>query len=237
MRVVVSIGGSVLAPGLDSDRIAAYASTIGSLTADCQAGVVVGGGSVAREYIETARELGADEVFLDQVGIKVTRLNARLLITALDEQATLTPPEDYETARQAFRHGEVPVMGGVTPGQTTDAVAVALAESVGADLLVFATSTDGVYDTDPETDPDAERFETLSPQELVDIVVPMDRDAGASAPVDLLAAKLIDRAKLRSIVLDGSDPTRILSATLHGTHDGTDIVPVGVDQPDQWGDQ
>jgi uridylate kinase, putative len=238
MRVVVSIGGSVLAPGLDSDRIAAYASAVGSLTAEeCQVGVVVGGGSVAREYIGTARELGANEVLLDQLGIGVTRLNARLLITALDEQATLTPPEDYETAGQAFRRGEVPIMGGVSPGQTTDAVAVALAESIGADLLVFATSADGVYSADPETDADAEQFETLSPQELVDIVVPMGRDAGASAPVDLLAAKLIDRAELRTIVLDGSDPERILSATLHGTHEGTDIVPVGSDRPDLWGEQ
>ena len=63
MRVVVSIGGSVLAPDLDPDRVAAYAEAVERLVADgCEVGVVVGGGSIARKYIGTARELGANEV-------------------------------------------------------------------------------------------------------------------------------------------------------------------------------
>jgi len=117
------------------------------------------------------------------------------------------------------------VMGGITPGQTTDAVAAALAEFVGADLLVFATGADGVYTADPNTDPDAEQYERLTPADLVDVVAPMSRDAGASAPVDLLAAKLIERAGIRTVVLDGTDPERVGQAVLTGEHSGTDVVP------------
>lgn len=235
MRVVVSIGGSVLAPELDPERVAAYADAVERLTAEgCEIGVVVGGGGVAREYITTARELGGDEVELDELGIGTTRLNARLLIAALDEAAAPAPATGYDEATTAFRRGEVPVMGGMSPGQTTDAVAVALAESVDADLLVFATSADGVYDVDPNRHDDATRFESLSPAELVDVVLPMSRDAGSSAPVDLLAAKLIDRAGIRSIVLDGTDPDAVVDAALRGDHTGTNVIPEGSTEPTRW---
>ncbi len=235
MRVVVSIGGSVLAPELESERVAAYAGALDRLVAGgCDPGAVVGGGGVAREYITTARALGGDEVQLDELGIGATRLNARLLIAALEDAAAPSPATGYDEAASALRRGEIPVMGGMTPGQTTDAVAVALAESVDADLLVFATSADGVYDVDPNSHDAAARFDELSPAELVDVVLPMSRDAGASAPVDLLAAKLIGRAGIRAVVLDGTDPTDVVDAVLHGDHTGTDIVPDGSSEPPAW---
>ncbi len=235
MRVVVSIGGSILAPDLDADRVAGHAAVIESLAeAGCELGIVVGGGGVAREYIDTARQLDANEVQLDQLGIDVTRINARLLISALGASVKPTPAADYDTAGDALRRGDISVMGGITPGQTTDAVAAALAEYIGADLLVYATSTDGVYDADPDVDSEAIKYTTMSPAELVDLIVPMSRDAGASAPVDILAAKLIERAEMRTIVLDGSDPEAIESAVLDGTHTGTDVIPQGSSEPAAW---
>ena len=236
MRVVVSIGGSVLAPDLDARRVEGHAAVVETLAEEgCEIGAVVGGGGVARDYIGAARELGANEVQLDQIGIDVTRINARLLIAALGPSVDPKVAHDYEDAGDAIRRGDVSVMGGVMPGQTTDAVAAALAEYVGADLLVYATSVDGVYSADPSTDDDAEKYEQLTGGELVDVIAPMSRDAGASAPVDLLAAKLIERAEMRTIVLDGTDPSRIEDAVLRGEHTGTDIVPTGVEgEPSYW---
>jgi len=237
MRVVCSIGGSVLAPSLEADRVAGYAAAVEELAGEgCELGVVVGGGDVAREYISTARELGANEAALDRLGVAATRLNARLLGSALEETPP-SPVESYEAAVEAIRRGDVATMGGVVVGQTTDAVAAALAESIDADLLVYATNTDGVYDADPAIDPDAERFDRLTPSELVDVVAPMSRDAGASAPVDLLAATLIQRSALRAVVLDGTDPGRIVDAVLRGEHDGTDIVPAATAEPGRWAGQ
>jgi len=236
MRVVVSIGGSVLAPDLDAQRVERHAAVVETLVDEgCEIGAVVGGGGVARDYIGTARELGANEVQLDQIGIDVTRINARLLIAALGANVDPKVARDYEDAGDAIRRGDISVMGGVMPGQTTDAVAAALAEYVDADLLVYATSVDGVYSADPSSDDSAEKYETLTGSELVDVIAPMSRDAGASAPVDLLAAKLIERSEMRTIVLDGTDPSRIESAVLRGEHGGTDIVPDGVDdEPTYW---
>jgi uridylate kinase len=236
MRVVLSIGGSVLAPDLDASRVEAHAGVVESLASEgVQIGVVVGGGGVARDYIDTARALDANEVQLDQIGIDVTRINARLLIAALGAPAAPSPAHDYEEAGEALRRGDVAVMGGVSPGHTTDAVAAALAEYVDADLLVFATSVDGVYSADPNEDDTAEKYDSLSGTALVDLVAPMSRDAGAAAPVDLLAAKLIERAGMRAVVLDGTDPTAVASAVLRGEHTGTDVVPDGTGaEPTYW---
>ena len=241
MRVVISIGGSVLAPDLDSRRVDTTAGAVTRVDAHAESiqsivdggwevGAVVGGGGVARDYIHAARDLGANEVQLDQIGIDVTRINARLLIASLGDVVDPTPAREYDEAANAVRRGDVAVMGGVTAGQTTDAVAAALAEYIGADLLVYATSVDGVYDADPATDPDAQKYDRLTPGELVDVIVPMSRDAGAAAPVDLLAAKLIERAGMRAVVLDGTDPERIEAAVLDGEHSGTDIAPVDADR-------
>lgn len=230
MRVVISIGGSVLAPDLRHERVNEHAAVVETLADEgIDVGTVVGGGGVAREYIRTGRELGANEIELDDIGISVTRLNARLLISALGDIAAPSPAEDYETAGEAMRRGDVTVMGGVVAGQTTDAVAAALAEYVDADLLVYATSVPGVFNADPKEDETAERFDQITPGDLVDVIADIEMAAGANAPVDLLAAKLIERSHMRTIVLDGTDPKRIERAVLDGEHEGTDIVPAGGD--------
>ncbi len=225
MKVIVSIGGSVLVPTVEYDRIDEYAAVIERLDeAGHTVGIVVGGGPTAREYITTARDLGANEIELDQLGIAVTRLNARLLIAALDDRAAPTPPQDHDIAREAIRRGDIPIMGGTVAGHTTDAVATALAEYTDADLLVYATSVPGVYDADPDTDPDATKFDSLTPSELVDVVGGIEMEAGSNAPVDLLATKLLQRSGLRAVVLDGTEPTNVADA-IEGEHTGTDIVP------------
>jgi uridylate kinase len=232
MRAVVSIGGSVLVPEVQAERVRSYAAVIESLDAAGHTlGTVVGGGPAAREYIGAARELGANEVELDQLGIAVTRLNARLLVAALPDLAAPAPPESYDDAREALQRGDVPVMGGTSAGHTTDAVGTALAEHVGADLLVYATSVPGVFDADPNADPDAEQYDEITTGELVELIAATEMDAGSNAPVDLLAAKLLERSGIRAIVLDGTDPAAVEQAIRTGEHDGTDIVPSDANEP------
>jgi uridylate kinase len=225
MKIVVSVGGSVLVPELDAGRVDAYATVLEGLDdAGHELAVVVGGGPAARDYIAAGRELGANEIELDQLGIAVTRLNAKLLIAALDDRAASVPPEDYETARAALRRGDIPVMGGTEPGHTTDAVGTALAEYTDADVLIYATSVPGVYDADPNVDPTATKYDEITAADLVSLIGSLEMDAGSNAPVDLLAAKLIDRAGLRAAVVDGTNPEAV-AAAVDGDHDGTDILP------------
>lgn len=236
MTVVVSIGGSVLSPDLSPNSIIDHAEMVRELVNEgIDVGVVVGGGPIARDYIETARALGEDEITLDTIGIDVTRLNAKLLIAALDDIAAAAPSHTYRAAGDCLRRGEVCVMGGVAPAQTTDAVSAALAEYVNAELLVYATSVSGVYDADPNEGCRAAKYDRLTAQELVGVIADIEMTAGSSAPVDLLAAKIIQRSGMRTIVIDGHDPNLITKAVLTGEHEGTDIIPVGGrSDPDRW---
>ena len=74
-------------------------------------------------------------------------------------------PCTYSEAAES--NHRIVVMGGVSPGQTTDAVSAILAERVHADRLVIATSVEGVYTADPEIDPSAKMIDVMTPKELV----------------------------------------------------------------------
>jgi len=143
--VVLSLGGSILAPGEpDAAFLRLLADALRSLARSRRLFVVTGGGRTARAYIEAGRALGAPEPYLDRLGIKITRLNARLLIAALGGKSPDEMPHTIEEAVAAGGSARLVVMGGTTPGHTTDAVAAELAQAVHAARLVNATSVDGV---------------------------------------------------------------------------------------------
>jgi len=222
MKIIVSIGGSVLAKELQPEKFKGYATVIKEIGKNHTVFIVTGGGKAAREYIGVARDLGSDEATCDFIGIDITRLNARLLIAALGEAAYYEPPSNYKEARTASLTGKIVVMGGVTPGQTTDAVSAVLSEYIGADLLINATSIDGVYTSDPKKNKDARKFETMTPHQLIEIVMKTEMVAGANSPIDLLAAKMIERSNIKTIVLNGENPQNILDA-VSGKYRGTVI--------------
>jgi uridylate kinase len=218
MILVLSIGGSVI--DHDRDQLTRYARILRDLRSDHTLFVVVGGGAAARDYIGMARAFDADEAFCDLIGIAVTRLNARLLIAALGGAAYPVPPETQEDASVAALSGRIVVMGGTIPGHTTDAVAAILAEYVHADILIDATSTDGIYTKDPKKHPDAVKLDELSPAHLVEIIAAERMVAGANLPLDMLAAKIIERSGIITVVLDGREPGQVVDA-VNGKQVGT----------------
>ncbi len=215
MLIVLSLGGSILAKNLDPDRFLKYAEVLRNISKKHTLIVITGGGESARHYIGAARAIGADEVTCDYIGIEITRLNAQLLAAALGPDASPEIPTNYIEAAKAVRPGKVVVMGGVTPGQTTDAVAAILAEYLRADLLIIATSIDGVYSSDPNCDPTAVKFDKISPEKLINIVMAIEMKAGSKSPVDPVAAKIIERCKLDALVMDARDPA-LLGEILEG---------------------
>jgi uridylate kinase len=183
--------------------------------------VVVGGGGEARRYITVARNLGIDEGTSDEIGILITRLNANLLIAALGERAYPKVAESHAEAKKYAESNKIVVMGGITPGQTTDAVAAVLSERVGASVFINVTSVDGIYSSDPNKDKKAKRFETLTPQQLLEIVGGTALTAGSNTVLDIVAARVVERSHIPLIVLDGSDPENLSRAILSGEFHGT----------------
>ncbi len=222
MKVVISLGGIFFA---DAEKVKAVAAIFDELAESCSLCIVTGGGERAREYIGLARDLGANEAFCDYMGIALTRINAKLLIAAL-KNAYPEPLLDYTDVDVATVNGEdgrIAVMGGVSPGHTTDAVAAILAEYVNADLLLIVTSVDGVYDADPRTDPNAKKFDKLSPKELVALTMKGKLKAGSRIVIDPVAAKIIERSGMKTIVIDGRSNPRAIIDAVKGEHHGTEI--------------
>lgn len=221
MILVYSLGGSILA-GRDAQSLQEYANALKQLSQEHKIFVVVGGGRIAREYIEKARALGASELFCDQIGIGATKLNSMLLVAALDGAAPEEIPASYSQAAES--NHKIVVMGGLSPGQTTDAVSAMLAERVHADRLVIATSVDGVYTADPEVDPSAKKIKVMTPRALVRMAMETEMKAGSRSPIDPLAAKIIERSSIPTAVVLGSKIEN-LKKGISGDHDGTEIKP------------
>ena len=221
MKVVISLGGIYFA---DAEKIKNVAPIFDELAKSCSLCVVTGGGERAREYITIARDLGANEALCDYMGIALTRINAKLLISALNN-AYPEPFFDYKDVAMAKvkdKEERIAVMGGVSPGYTTDAVAAILAEYVNADLILIVTSVDGVYDADPRIELNARKYEKLTPKELVALTMKGELKAGSRIVIDPVAAKIIERSGIKTIVIDGHNPRDILGA-VHGKHQGTEI--------------
>jgi uridylate kinase len=222
--VVISVGGSILIQDKDDITfIRKLAKVLIGKTANHKLYVVTGGGRVAREYIRIGRELGASETYLDEIGIEVTRLNARLLITALGDNAYHVPAKTIDEALHAGKTHQIVVMGGLHPGFTTDAVSAMVAERVNAARLVNATSVAGVYTSDPKKDPRAKMLKKLTFDELIKIVDRSEHAAGPNIVFDPLAAKIVKRSNIRTLVCDGRNLPVLMSAIDNKDFTGTII--------------
>jgi uridylate kinase len=206
MKFVLSLGGSVLGFSEGFEKIAEnlqkFADVLEKLSEEHTIFVVVGGGKIARDYIQVGREVGADETYCDLIGIAVTRLNAMLLASAI-KSAPRRIPVDFIEAAELGKMYSIVVMGGTFPGHTTDATAALLAEFVSADVFLNATSVDGVYTDDPRTNREARKIPRMSPSELVELISRTEMGAGANVVIDLLAAKVIERSKIRTVIFLG----------------------------------
>jgi len=219
--VVISLGGSILIPTLEKNKIEEYVPVLQEIAARHRLFVVVGGGGEARRYIEVARRLGIDEGTSDEIGILITRLNATLLVSALRDMAYPKVAESHAEAKKFAEAGKIVVMGGITPGQTTDAVAAVLAERVRADVFINVTSVDGIYSADPKKVKTATRYATLTPTQLLEIVGGTALTAGSNTVLDIVAARVVERSHIPLVVLDGTKPKNLSSAILTGKFTGT----------------
>jgi len=225
MHVVLSIGGSSINPAgtPDLEFLRAMAQLI-KKSKNCF-GILAGGGSIARTYAKAARELGSGEYEADSIAITSTKQNAQLVVAALatagiDVHRTVAP--GFEEAKEAAAIRKVVVMGGTIPGITTDTDAVLLAEAIGAKRVVNISNVDAIYDSDPKTNPAAQKFVRMNYEELVQLAGASDkRLAGTNFVFDMLACRLIARSKIETHFVGGKNRSDVENAIEGKKHNGT----------------
>ncbi|MCL2116635.1 MAG: UMP kinase [Methanobrevibacter sp.] len=210
MRIVAAIGGSIIIKGKTYKKFQEYSEILKELSCEHEIFVVVGGGQPAREYIKIARDLGCGEAKCDDLGIEVTRLNAKLLIFALDDFAFPTIPHNFQQALEYSSSEKIVVMGGTEPAHSTDTVGAILAEYVNADMFINLTSVDGMYDKDPNKYPDANLIERITATEMLEFIKEKDVKAGTYEFFDMTAIQMIKRSSLETVIANGNNPENLI---------------------------
>ena len=184
-RILLKLSGEALLGdrqyGIDPKRIAQYAKEIKYIVEQgLEIAVVIGGGNIFRGV--SAASNGMDRVQADYMGMLATVINGLALQSALEEcnvQTRLQTAIKIEAIsepyikRKAIRHLEkkrVVIFGGGTgnPFFTTDSAAVLRAIEINADVILKGTRVDGIYDSDPEKNENAIKFDYLSFKNVLD---------------------------------------------------------------------
>jgi uridylate kinase len=223
MRLVIRVGGSVVASPFNPGLMSEYVDLLLDLMRQGHVvACVVGGGSFSRELIRTAKGMGLDEAGQDEVAISVSRLVAQLFVLKLGESGAGRVPTVVEDAAKLVEDGKIVVMGGLRPGMTTDAVAAMLAERIRADLLVKATDQDGVFNRDPRKFADAHLLDSLRFDDLDKLFEANQHRAGIHQILDPEAVRLLQKRRIKTVVVNGSKPANVMLA-VEGRKVGTVI--------------
>jgi uridylate kinase len=178
-RVLLKLGGEAIAGpdgfGIDPQKAEELAVEIERVLAlDVQVAIVMGAGNLWRG--KDGIERGMEQATADYMGMLGTVMNSMALMDALERTGIVTRvmsalemravAEPY-IRRRAIRHlekGRVVILGGGTgnPYFSTDTAAALRAMEIDADIVIKATKVDGVYEADPEKNPDAKRFDHLT---------------------------------------------------------------------------
>lgn len=199
--VVISLGGSLIAPGdIDSVFLDNFRKTVERYVRKGHNFVIIcGGGSTARKYQESLRKLiGNDEEALDWIGIEATRLNASLvnrLFGRHSESEIITDPTKKITSKKP-----VLVASGWKPGRSTDYDAVLLAKQLKADSVINMSNVDYVYDKDPRRYNNVKKIRSMPWKAFINIVG-TEWKAGLNAPFDPIAAREARISGIKAIII------------------------------------
>jgi uridylate kinase len=227
-RILLKLSGEALAGagghGFDFQTITGYARAIKEVVqSGAQVGLVIGGGNIVRG--SQISRMGMDRVSADYMGMLGTVINALAFQDILEREGVdtrvMTAIRMEELAepyirRRALRHlekGRVVIFAAGTgnPYFSTDTAAVLRGIQMKADVIIKATSVDGVYSADPKTTPNARRFRRISYRNV------MKKELGV---MDQTAVTLCKENNIPLIVLDINAPQAVLKA-VRGERVGT----------------
>lgn len=219
--IVISIGGSVLFPeDIDETYLKKLTKLFEKLSKKYKIYLIVGGGKTARKYIKLGRTLGLNEIKLDQIGIDVTRINAELFASLMGNSNQKIP---FTTDEAKKMTDEIVVMGGTTPGHSTDMVGAELAQKTHASKFIVATNVDGVYDKDPNEFSDAKKYTEVTIDELIKKYGTKWESAGKNMVIDGPALGIIKQGKIPTLVLNGKNLDELEKAITDKKFNGTKI--------------
>lgn len=229
-RILLKLSGEALMGnkqfGIDNTRLMQYAQEIKSVSeAGVQIAIVIGGGNIFRGV--QAEEGGMDRTQGDYMGMLATMINSMALQSALESiglqtrlQSAIAMKEVAEPfiKRRAVRHlekGRIVIFGAGTgnPFFTTDSAGALRAIEIEADVILKGTRVDGIYDMDPEKNPNAVKYQQITFDEAY---------AKGLNVMDMTAFTLCKENKMDLVVFDMNQPGNLLRV-VEGERIGTTV--------------
>ena len=201
MKIVISLGGSVIIPNkVDLDYLNKFKKTILKLKKEHEIIIVTGGGSTARTYINALKKDDIDSKTIAYIGIFTTKLNAKLVAAILNLQHI---PSTEKELKQMAQKEKLIVTGalGFHPNMTSDGTAAEAAMHLKADLLINITNVPGLFNKDPNKFKNAKQIPKISFKEFYKITKKIKFKAGQHFVLDQSAAGIIYKARIPTAIV------------------------------------
>ncbi len=196
MKIVISLGGSVIVPKeLDVKFLKEFVKLIKKYRKKHKFSIVCGGGHTARIYTRKAKEFNLSTKEAHELGVSATHLNAQFLAKVLN--ATFSKEHPLKIGKMKG----IIVSGGYKPGWTTDTDAALIAKSMKADILVNITDVKGIYTKDPDKYKDAKLIQNMSWKEFEKMFGKKITGAGKHYVFDPLAGQICKKNKIKVVVI------------------------------------
>jgi len=202
--IIISLGGSMVVPDkVDTGFLKEFKSLIIShVEKGRKFVIIVGGGKVCRDYQQAANEVTpASKENLDWIGIASISLNAEMLRVVFNDQAF--SKVIFDLSKPFSQEKPVVIGGALEPGHSSDFDAVLAANTVGAKKIINLSNIDHVYDSDPKTNPNAKKLESISWEDYRKIIPSEWTSAGLSTPFDPIASKLAEESGIEVAIMNG----------------------------------
>lgn len=202
--IIISLGGSLIIPEeIDKEFLKDFKKIILSQVEKGKKFIIItGGGKICRKYQCVARELNLEmsSSQLDWLGIYSTRFNAefmKILFADVAEGEIIIDPTLPVQLNKSIVLG-----GGWKPGWSTDYVSVMLAKQFKTKKIINLSNTDYVYDSDPNINPNAKKFEKISWKDYRKLI-PKEWNPGLNTPFDPIASKIAEEENIEVVIMNG----------------------------------
>ena len=204
--MVISLGGSLIVPEkVDFDFLKRFKKTLQKNYKDWRFVIVCGGGSIARKYISLLRHNKKAEKELSMAGIRVTRMNALILMELFGKkEANDTLPMNMIEVKNNLHKNKVVICGALryASKSTSDGTAAKLAHYLGAEFINM-TNVKGLFTANPNTNKNARFIPKESWKNFDKRANAMKYHSGQHFVLDQKAATMIRKYKIRTYIIDG----------------------------------